>query len=158
MEGFQKFRLLDAALIIGSILTFIADQATGSVISLKGYRKEIPLILRDTTNTVKLWYLNTSHGTRASNPRNEELPPSTIVFPSKRVVIKIHGDYYCICQGVKFWSRKDLAQQKGAQILPDSVVNFECVLARQSIKFVPTLLRLLLVVAGYHSRVANMGP
>ena len=64
MEGFQKFRLLDAALIIGSILTFIADQATGSVISLKGYRKEIPLILRDTTNTGKLWYLNTSHGTR----------------------------------------------------------------------------------------------
>ena len=48
MEGFQKFRLLDAAFIIGSILTFIADQATGSVISLKGSGKEIPLILRDT--------------------------------------------------------------------------------------------------------------
>ena len=29
MEGYQKFRLLDAAFVIGSILTFIADQATG---------------------------------------------------------------------------------------------------------------------------------
>ena len=29
MGGYQKFRLLDAAFVIGSILTFIADQVTG---------------------------------------------------------------------------------------------------------------------------------
>ena len=31
MEGYAKFRIIDAAFVIGSILTFIADQATGSV-------------------------------------------------------------------------------------------------------------------------------
>jgi len=34
MEGFQKFRLLDAAFIIGSILTFIADQATDVILAV----------------------------------------------------------------------------------------------------------------------------
>jgi len=29
MGGFHKFSLLDATFVIGSILTFIADQATG---------------------------------------------------------------------------------------------------------------------------------
>ena len=40
MDGFEKFRLLDAAFIIGSIMTFIADQATGSVMSLNGYGRK----------------------------------------------------------------------------------------------------------------------
>jgi len=34
MEGFQKFRLIDAAFIIGSILTFIADQATDVILAV----------------------------------------------------------------------------------------------------------------------------
>ena len=37
MAGFQRFRYLDAAFIIGSIITFILDQATGE-------RKEIVVI------------------------------------------------------------------------------------------------------------------
>ena len=29
MENFKKFRIIDAVFVVGSILTFIADQATG---------------------------------------------------------------------------------------------------------------------------------
>ena len=38
MAGLQRFRYIDAAFIIGSIITFILDQATGE-------RKEIVVIL-----------------------------------------------------------------------------------------------------------------
>ena len=32
MAGLERFRLIDAAFIIGSILTFIADQTTGKYV------------------------------------------------------------------------------------------------------------------------------
>ena len=33
MAGLERFRLIDAAFIIGSILTFIADQTTGKYVN-----------------------------------------------------------------------------------------------------------------------------
>ena len=30
MESYQKFRLIDAFFVLGSIITFVADQATGN--------------------------------------------------------------------------------------------------------------------------------